>query len=221
MTSVMEDLGAIRFGNADDGGDHVHWELIGDFGHEVDLTPRRGLVEYPLGALGDLLFEPTDHAGCEARADQLSELEVLGRVLGDEHDASPFLRERHDGRAVVRGERLPVTIRLLDLVVAEQRPELDIASEGRHMGAGMPEDGSDLAQFGIQPVRHPAPVQRRVEKVDIKYFGDGHGRNLAQAPGPKQRFQIAHQGGRRRYPQRLVQFQRGDPLTADQPQMHL
>lgn len=43
----------------------------------------------------------------------------------------------------------------------------------------------------------------------------------AEAAGSEQRLQIAHQRRRRRDAQRLVEFERGDAIAADQPQMHL
>ena len=87
--------------------------------------------------------------GREAGADEPPDPVVLRRVLRDEHDA-PLSRWRRDDRgAIVHREYFPVTIGLLDLLVGEDRPELDVASEGGHMSPGMPQNRRDLTQLGV------------------------------------------------------------------------
>ena len=131
-------------------------------------------VEDPLGTDPDLFLEAPDHAGREAGADEPPDPVVRRRILRDEHDTTALRRERHDSRAIVRGERLPVAIRLFYLPMSEHGPELDVAPVRAHMRPRVPEDRSHLALLCIQLVRHPVPIQGRIEEVDMGHFGDSH-----------------------------------------------
>ncbi len=115
-------------------------QQVGDVGDEVEIAERGSIVEYPLGARPDPLLEQADHARGETGADQPSHAGVFGRILGDEHHAATFLLERDDRRAVERGERLPVTVGLLYLPVAEHRPEPDVGIERRDIRLRVPAD---------------------------------------------------------------------------------
>ena len=125
---LLEHPRPVRFGDADDVGDHVHRQQEGDIVDEVALALLRGPIEDPMGAVGDVLLELGDHPRCEAGADQSAEPRVLRRVHRREHRGGVLVLALGDLDAVRRGERLPVALDLDDLRVPEHRPELHLAA---------------------------------------------------------------------------------------------
>ncbi len=163
-----EDVGTIRFGDAHDVGDDVHRQLVGDVLHEVAGAHLGRRVEHTRGPRRDLLVEPLDHAGREARADQLAHPGVAGRIRRHQRVAALLVAGGGEAGAVERAEGAPVARQRLQLGVTEHHPELDALGAALERGARVAPDRMLVAQVAEQVVGEAAPVEVVDREVDVE-----------------------------------------------------
>ena len=124
-------------GDADDVGDHVHRQLVGDLRDEVALSELQCPVDDRLGPLPDLVLELLDHARGEAGADEPALPDVVAAVHADEHrPGDPRLMAQL--RPVEGTEQLGVAADRLDVLVLRQHPEPLVVVAREALGEGLP-----------------------------------------------------------------------------------
>lgn len=149
------------------------------------------------------------------------------------------------GNAMVFAGAIMVTYTVIGIAMGPMAafvPEM-FATRYRYTGAGLSYNIGGIIGGGIPPVisEYLLGVRQRVDRGDAGFAvraqpacgtdAERRGRPepgvrsqpglAAQTARAEQRLEITHQGRGRGHPQRLVEFQGGDPVAADQPQMHL
>jgi hypothetical protein len=163
----LEHIGAVRLGDPDDVGDHVHRERVGGIVHELALAALEQARDDRPRPRADLLFEPADHARREAAVDQPAQAPVRAAVGGDQRDALPVSTEAAQRRALDRGEGLLVARDAADQVHRGDRPEAGLADRLAHARrVGMAPDRGLAAQPREQRVREARAVERAVREID-------------------------------------------------------
>jgi hypothetical protein len=99
----------------------------------VDITVCAGVgsrgVEHLPGSLRDEFVEAGDHAGREARADQLTDARVRGRIARENGVTLVLGRSRSERETFERAVGAPVTADRLDFGMAEHDPEPDASGD--------------------------------------------------------------------------------------------
>ena len=126
LLGPLLELGVVLDRHAQDGGDDLHREGVGDVGDQVGPAERRDAVEQRVDrGLDELVAPPLERRRPERLGDEVAVAAVLVTVLGQDDRA----HHRAHGLGIDRRrERLVVAQHVLDVAVTQHPPR--VASEG-------------------------------------------------------------------------------------------
>ena len=160
--------------NAEQAGDGLQRQLARHLFDEVTGAGGRCGLGDLLGALAQLVLEPSDRPGREAAGDDLAQPGVLRRVHVQQHGllqvdgvACHPLRPRRDGTVGRAAEDVAALRHLFDVGVLGDKPVALVAEAAGAARYVDPVDRLGLAQLGELLHGQALEVQRRVQEVEV------------------------------------------------------